>query len=182
MKKLIILIVVVVIVALGIIFWPKISAGLFHKNTSQVVCTMEAKLCPDGSYVGRSGPKCEFKKCPIVTATSTPVISTSTDSITLGVGQKGEVAGINITLNKIVSDSRCAIDAVCVWAGMVTANVTLESKNYPPITKDINSNKGLIFYDSHVISIVSITPIKKLGNPILSSEYKVIFKIVKAQP
>lgn len=30
----------------------------------QIACTMEAKLCPDGSYVGRSGPNCEFAKCP----------------------------------------------------------------------------------------------------------------------
>lgn len=30
----------------------------------QVFCTMEAKLCPDGSYVGRTGPKCEFTACP----------------------------------------------------------------------------------------------------------------------
>jgi hypothetical protein len=29
-----------------------------------VACTMEAKLCPDGSSVGRSGPKCEFAECP----------------------------------------------------------------------------------------------------------------------
>lgn len=28
-----------------------------------VVCTMEAILCPDGTYVGRTGPKCEFV-CP----------------------------------------------------------------------------------------------------------------------
>lgn len=27
-------------------------------------CTMEAKICPDGSAVGRSGPKCEFTPCP----------------------------------------------------------------------------------------------------------------------
>lgn len=27
-------------------------------------CTQEAKLCPDGSYVGRSGPNCEFAVCP----------------------------------------------------------------------------------------------------------------------
>jgi hypothetical protein len=27
-------------------------------------CTMEAKLCPDGSAVGRSGPNCEFTPCP----------------------------------------------------------------------------------------------------------------------
>lgn len=29
-----------------------------------VVCTMEAKQCPDGSYVGRQGPNCEFAPCP----------------------------------------------------------------------------------------------------------------------
>ena len=27
-------------------------------------CTMEAKLCSDGSYVGRTGPNCEFAPCP----------------------------------------------------------------------------------------------------------------------
>ncbi len=29
-----------------------------------VMCTMDAKACPDGSYVGRAGPKCEFEACP----------------------------------------------------------------------------------------------------------------------
>ncbi|MDO8492981.1 MAG: Gmad2 immunoglobulin-like domain-containing protein [bacterium] len=27
-------------------------------------CTMEAKICPDGSAVGRTGPNCEFAPCP----------------------------------------------------------------------------------------------------------------------
>lgn len=30
----------------------------------RVMCTMDAKLCPDGSAVGRSGPHCEFAPCP----------------------------------------------------------------------------------------------------------------------
>ena len=29
---------------------------------------MDAKQCPDGSYVGRSGPNCEFAACPGETA------------------------------------------------------------------------------------------------------------------
>ena len=33
-------------------------------ETTQKACTMEAKLCPDGSAVGRSGPNCEFAPCP----------------------------------------------------------------------------------------------------------------------
>ena len=32
-------------------------------GSEQVFCTMDAMMCPDGSYVGRSGPKCEFV-CP----------------------------------------------------------------------------------------------------------------------
>jgi hypothetical protein len=31
------------------------------------VCTMDAKICPDGSAVGRSGPRCEFAACPSAT-------------------------------------------------------------------------------------------------------------------
>jgi len=31
---------------------------------SGTACTMEAKICPDGSAVGRNGPNCEFTPCP----------------------------------------------------------------------------------------------------------------------
>jgi hypothetical protein len=33
-------------------------------GSGQTVCTQEAKQCPDGSYVGRTGPNCEFAPCP----------------------------------------------------------------------------------------------------------------------
>lgn len=35
-----------------------------EETENGVMCTMEAKICSDGSAVGRSGPKCEFAKCP----------------------------------------------------------------------------------------------------------------------
>lgn len=35
------------------------SAGL------PTACTMEAKLCPDGTAVGRQGPDCRFAACPL---------------------------------------------------------------------------------------------------------------------
>lgn len=31
---------------------------------NSVACTLEAKICPDGSAVGRIGPNCEFAACP----------------------------------------------------------------------------------------------------------------------
>lgn len=29
-----------------------------------IACTQEARQCPDGSYVSRIGPACEFARCP----------------------------------------------------------------------------------------------------------------------
>ena len=46
-----------------------------NPDEEQVACTMDAKLCPDGSYVGRSGPNCEFAPCP---ATTTPIFEDGT--------------------------------------------------------------------------------------------------------
>jgi hypothetical protein len=34
-------------------------------NKPQIACTMETKICPDGSSVGRTGPNCEFAACPV---------------------------------------------------------------------------------------------------------------------
>src|SRR3989344_6628216 len=45
------------------------SAIIFLKNPNlikqkPVACTMDAKICPDGSSVGRTAPNCEFAPCP----------------------------------------------------------------------------------------------------------------------
>jgi len=37
-----------------------------------IACTLEAKICSDGSAVGRSGPNCEFGACPPVEINNTP--------------------------------------------------------------------------------------------------------------
>jgi hypothetical protein len=43
-------------------FIPSTGSG----NNPPVACTEEAKQCPDGSYVGRTGPNCAFAACPAV--------------------------------------------------------------------------------------------------------------------
>jgi hypothetical protein len=46
-----------------------ISDDSVSSSTTGVACTQEAKQCPDGSFVGRMGPRCEFAKCPNATTT-----------------------------------------------------------------------------------------------------------------
>lgn len=33
-------------------------------GSGAIACTMEAKICPDGSAVSRGGPNCDFAQCP----------------------------------------------------------------------------------------------------------------------
>jgi hypothetical protein len=56
MKKTLFIITCVTLLAAG--------CGKVQQKPGPVACTMEAMQCPDGSYVGRSGPKCEFAACP----------------------------------------------------------------------------------------------------------------------
>jgi len=48
------------------LFQDPISEGYGITGEEQVACTMEAKQCPDGSYVGRVPPECDFAPCPAV--------------------------------------------------------------------------------------------------------------------
>lgn len=60
MKTLLAGIVLIVVLGLG---------GFLYRNTieqaqPEVACTLEARVCPDGTTVGRTGPACEFAPCP----------------------------------------------------------------------------------------------------------------------
>jgi len=58
----------------GIILIFVVGVGAFlYRNaierpgmpTNETACTMEAKVCPDGTSVGRSGPSCAFAPCAL---------------------------------------------------------------------------------------------------------------------
>ena len=46
------------------------TRGDSRRGGDQVFCTMDAKMCPDGSYVGRVAPNCEFAACPATPTTT----------------------------------------------------------------------------------------------------------------
>lgn len=53
-------------------------APLISPTPEPVSCTIEARICPDGSYVGRQGPKCEFQPCPTRNPLSSPTPTSNT--------------------------------------------------------------------------------------------------------
>ncbi len=67
-KTILTIVVLVVLVLAGAMYYRS-QKMIDDTNTPPdddegTVCTMEAKQCPDGSYVGRTGPDCEFAPCP----------------------------------------------------------------------------------------------------------------------
>lgn len=65
-NKTIITIIVVVVVILAGAMYIRSQRSLEAQTPDEdemVFCTMDAMQCPDGSYVGRTGPNCEFV-CP----------------------------------------------------------------------------------------------------------------------
>jgi len=59
---------------LTFLVWNLNAFANFMPATDKTVCTLEAKICPDGSAVGRRGPNCEFAACPLPTVVKTPSI------------------------------------------------------------------------------------------------------------
>ncbi len=60
MKKTFIILIVLLIVLTGVWFVLRFLIG----GEEPFTCIQDAKLCLDGSYVGRVGPDCEFALCP----------------------------------------------------------------------------------------------------------------------
>lgn len=59
----------VLILILGVaafLYRATLEAPTHNTNTaSSTVCTMDARTCPDGTSVGRTGPSCSFAACPL---------------------------------------------------------------------------------------------------------------------
>lgn len=79
----ILLVVVVVVIVAGLVAWY-VAANktplLYPDPIRPVACTQEAKQCPDGSYVGRTGPDCAFAACPGGVSSTTATVTTSTNA------------------------------------------------------------------------------------------------------
>jgi len=62
LQKIVVLCVIVGAIVGGVFVYNNYYKANINKEGG-VACTQEAKLCPDGSYVGRTGPNCEFAEC-----------------------------------------------------------------------------------------------------------------------
>lgn len=73
MKQLFALIVILVVLGIGGFMYRNALEHPATGTPTATACTMEAKLCPDGTGVGRSGPDCAFAACAFPNAEDTAI-------------------------------------------------------------------------------------------------------------
>lgn len=127
-------------------------------------CPQEAKLCPDGSAVGRTGPNCEFAACPAVVATSSATI-----------GGNVTVNGTSIGILGLAEDSRCPVDVQCIQAGTVRVRASVDALN-----RDFTFTLGQPQEVGNVIiTLASVIPSQKYSKQTLQpGDYQFTFTVV----
>lgn len=91
------------------------------------------------------------------------------DCVALGETQK--VAGIAVTPLEVLEDSRCPIEARCVWAGRVQVKSELQL-GHEVITVELDSSEPL-HIDAGMLSIAEVAPIASTKwSPIEPQHYR----------
>lgn len=97
-----IIIIIVAIISVGLIWFGSRNIPA-NNNIPQIqppvkkACPMDAKMCPDGTSVGRTLPNCEFASCPEIVGIENKLVITSqkpNDQISNPVTVSGKAVGI----------------------------------------------------------------------------------------
>ncbi|MEM9336865.1 MAG: hypothetical protein AAGA35_03355 [Patescibacteria group bacterium] len=123
-----------------------------------IACTADARICPDGSGVGREGPQCQFAACP-------PIGVALNETVAFGLTV--------VTPLRVTEDNRCPADAQCAWEGTIMVEVMTEEDgrsktSVMSIGDTLRTSFGVI-----VLSSVEPTPVS--NGSISNSQYRFVF-------
>ena len=156
------------VLIVGGAFAYQVKKGKMVQKPEQIACTMEAKLCPDGSYVGRTGPKCEFTDCPNLP-------EAPQESSTAKINQRILQKGLYFTPIELTEDSRCPTDVTCVWAGTVKLRTKIEDGTTSTTTMLTLETPVVIFGKS--VTLTKVEPAKDSTQPTGVGDYKFTFDV-----
>lgn len=159
---------------IGYLMWSTVSSRIEENNaTAGTVCTMDAVQCADGSWVGRSGPNCEFV-CPAGTSTSPTENEVSLQG---GIGEQLRGLGVEIIPIRVIEDSRCPLGVQCVQAGTVRIAATVVSGT--GTSSATLSLHQLFTTETETIILIAVNPAPEAGRTIAAKDYRFTFKVVK---
>ncbi len=145
-----------------------------NQPAEPVACTMDAKMCPDGSYVGRQGPNCEFAACPVATTT------VSDNVVDAFLNKPSAVGNIVITPLEVIEDSRCPIDVVCIQAGTVRVRTRIVNVGNP--SEQVFALGKDLHIGIQTITLLDVSPAPKSTEQIQPADYVFKFQFTDDVP
>jgi hypothetical protein len=100
---------------------------------------------------------------------------------TLAVGESVAVTGTPITIRflGVPEDSRCPINAVCIWAGNARVELELRGSD-APATLSVNSFNGAkeVVYGAYRVQLVQLEPAPTTTGPIQQRDYRATLRVI----
>jgi hypothetical protein len=81
--------------------------------------------------------------------------------------------GLKVSFSSVSSDSRCPMDAICIWAGDAIVKVALSQSGGSPAERDLHTDSGgsQAAYLSYTIKLVTLAPYPRSDRPIRPEDY-----------
>lgn len=110
----------------------------------------------------------------------TAVVPASTD-MTLRMGEEQSVGGsvVRIVFARVVEDSRCPVDVVCVWAGNAVVELGIRAGMGPTFPLQVNSTlqPQSAEWNDITVTLLDIQPAPRAGVPIRPEDYVVKIRV-----
>lgn len=87
---------------------------------------------------------------------------------------------VSVSFTKVISDSRCPSDAICVWAGMAVVELSVETEGESPVIllATVGENNRIIV-GGYLFSLGAVNPYPTLQNPIAQSDYRITLTVTR---
>ena len=106
------------------------------------------------------------------------------DSIVLQPGEASTVQALRLSFVGVSGDSRCPVDAVCIWQGNAAVEIALAvgSGSGAAYTLDTSDPLAAIVVENFRVTLLTLAPEAHAGVPIPATDYRAAFRVESLDP
>jgi hypothetical protein len=97
--------------------------------------------------------------------------------VVLAPGEAAVASGLNVRFLRVLEDSRCPADALCVWIGDAVVRIDI-SAGQDQAERDLHTaNKQPVSFNGSRIELVALAPYPYSSGPIRPEDYRATLRI-----
>ena len=100
----------------------------------------------------------------------------------LAPGASRQVNGLRLGFERVAEDSRCPIDAICVWEGDAAAVVSLRSPSGESVSLDLHTGGGRpreTSFAGYTVRLLALLPAPRSSDAIPPAEYRATLVVTR---